>query len=109
MSQGIKRKRALLLFPVLLVALLILVGVLLQVRIRTMFHTYVEQEVAMNIDMLANRLDARFGAELMGMENLVGIKGTDSWESLLQTSDIDGVGVKRMGVCCSCSRAVPCH
>ncbi len=106
MSQGIKRKRALLLFPVLLVALLILVGVLLQVRIRTMFHTYVEQEVAMNIDMLANRLDARFGAELMGMENLVGIKGTDSWESLLQTSDIDGVGVKRMGVLAHRGRAI---
>ena len=65
------RKTALRLFPVLFLVLLVVVGVLLQQRIRTMFHTYVEQEVAMNVDMLANRLDARFGAELMGMENLI--------------------------------------
>ena len=70
------RKTALLLFPVLFLVLLVVVGVLLQQRIRTMFHTYVEQEVAMNVDMLANRLDARFGAELMGMENLIRVKGT---------------------------------
>ena len=100
------RKTALLLFPVLFLVLLIVVGVLLQQRIRTMFHTYVEQEVAMNVDMLANRLDARFGAELMGMENLIRVKGTDSWESLLSDNDVDGMGIKRMGVLAHRGRAI---
>ncbi|WP_294160701.1 HAMP domain-containing sensor histidine kinase [uncultured Selenomonas sp.] len=100
------RRTAMILFPVLFLVLLIAVGVLLQQRIRTMFHTYVEQEVAMNIDMLANRIDARFGAELMGMENLIRIKGTDSWESLLEESDIDGMGIKRMGVLAHRGRAI---
>lgn len=94
------------LFPALFLVLLIVVGVMLQQRIRTMFHTYVEQEVAMNIDMLANRIDARFGAELMGMENLIRIKGTDSWESLLEESDVDGMGIKRMGVLAHRGRAI---
>ncbi|MCI6282892.1 ATP-binding protein [Selenomonas sp.] len=101
-----KRRTAMILFPALFLVLLIVVGVMLQQRIRTMFHTYVEQEVAMNIDMLANRIDARFGAELMGMENLIRIKGTDSWESLLEESDVDGMGIKRMGVLAHRGRAI---
>ena len=100
------RRTAMILFPVVFLVLLITVGVLLQQRIRTMFHTYVEQEVAMNVDMLANRLDARFGAELMGMENLIRIKGTDSWESLLSENDVDGMGIKRMGVLAHRGRAI---
>ncbi len=76
-----------------------IVGILLQNKIRTMFHTYVEQEVAAEINMLAKRVDARFGAELIGMQNLTRIKGTDSWESLLNgQNQSDEEGASPMGV-----------
>jgi len=106
MRKVLSRQAVLLIFPILFLILLSVVGVLLQQRIRTMFHTYVEQEVAMNTDMLANRLDARFGAELMGMENLIQVKGTDSWESLLAARKTDGTGIKRMGVLAHRGRAI---
>lgn len=100
LSSLLKERRYLMMvFFAAFFVLLCIVGVLLHHKIRTMFHTYVEQEVAAEVDMLAHRLDARFGAELMGMQNLTRVKGTDSWESLLSHPDKDEAdGVSPMGV-----------
>ena len=81
------------LFLLIFLALVGIIGMLLQNKIRMMFHAYVEHQVTDEVEMLAQRFDSRFGAEITGLQNLAQTVGTDSWERLLDSEEGRSMGV----------------
>ena len=66
---------------VLFLLLLIVVGFLLQGKIRFMFNHYAEKQVALQADLIARRMDDRLGMELAMLQELQQVNG-GSWENL---------------------------
>ena len=92
MTRGIERRRMVTLGGMLVfLVLLIVVGFLLQAKVREMFIAYVEQQVAMQADVLADSLNTRFERELSAMEDLSRLNGENGDWANLDVDYRDGV------------------
>ena len=79
---------------VVFLLLLIIVGFLLQGKIRMMFSAYVERQVSMQAELMAHSLDDQFTGELEVLQAIVQTNGEQPWENL----QIDVQGGSSMGV-----------
>ena len=68
-----RRRRVTLGGMFLFLLLLTVVGFLLQNKIRVIFTAYVEKQVSLQADMIAQRLDSRLSGELASLEKMAEI------------------------------------
>ena len=64
---------------VVFMLLLIIVGFLLQGKIRMMFSAYVERQVSMQAELMAHSLDDQFTGELEVLQAIVQTNGEQPW------------------------------
>ena len=76
MKKSIDRRRRITVGGMLLfLLLLIVVGFLLQNKIRVIFTAYVEKQISLQADMMAQRVDDRFSEELTSLSKVAKVYG----------------------------------
>ena len=92
-----RRRRVTLGGMFLFLLLLTVVGFLLQNKIRVIFTAYVEKQVSLQADMIAQRLDSRLSGELASLEKMAEIYSESDSQHLQELAKVDFSG-SRMGV-----------
>ena len=93
MKKSIDRRRRITVGGMLLfLLLLIVVGFLLQNKIRVIFTAYVEKQISLQADMMAQRVDDRFSEELTSLSKVAKVYGENDEKEFRDLAQVDFEG-----------------